>query len=368
MRKCQVAIIGGGPAGLTAAIECGKAGADTIMIDENARPGGQLFKQIHKFFGSREHYAGIRGVEIGRRLLEQVREANVEIWLESTVLGIFDGHRISVIRKINGKQKVTTIEAERILIATGGQENAINFDGWTLPGVMGAGCAQTMANVNLVIPGSRVLMIGSGNVGLMVSYQLIQAGAEVLGIVEAADHIGGYGVHAAKIKRAGVPFFLRHTVVKAEAGEDGTVARAFIGQVDERFNPILGTEQCIEADTICIAAGLRPITKLAAMSGAEMIFVPELGGWMPQHNEYMETSISGIYIAGDLAGVEEASTAMEEGRLAGVDIAYSLGMLTKEEAEQKHEMIRKRLEALRFGPFGERRLNAKKRIEAGGAK
>lgn len=368
MRRYQVAVIGGGPAGLAAAAECGKAGADTILIDENTRPGGQLFKQIHKFFGSKEHYAGIRGFDIGKQLLEQVKAANVEIWLESTVTGIFDTHRLFVVRSVAGKQKVYTVEAEKILIATGGQENALQFDGWTLPGVMGAGCAQTMANVNLVSPGKRILMVGSGNVGLMVSYQLMQAGAEILGIVDVMDHIGGYGVHAAKLRRAGIPFFLRHTIVRAKAGEDGTVSGAVISAVDEQFNPIPGTEKYLDADTVCIAAGLRPVTNLAQMCGAELIFVPELGGWMPRHDKNMRTTVENIYIAGDLAGVEEASTAMEEGRLAGVHIAYDLALLSEQEMEEKTFLIRERLDALRMGPFGERRFTAKKRIETGGGK
>ena len=171
----QVAIVGGGPAGLAAAIEAAHAGAKVLLIDENARPGGQLFKQIHKFFGSKAHNAGIRGVDIGQKLLQQTAEAGVEVWLSSTVIGLHEGNNLAVVRTIGEEKKICTVHAERILICTGGQENAINFEGWTLPGVMGAGCAQTMINVNRVLPGQRVLMIGSGNVGLIVSYQLMQA-------------------------------------------------------------------------------------------------------------------------------------------------------------------------------------------------
>ena len=142
----QVAIVGGGPAGLAAAIEAAHAGAKVLLIDENARPGGQLFKQIHKFFGSKAHNAGIRGVDIGQKLLQQTAEAGVEVWLSSTVIGLHEGNNLAVVRTIGEEKKICTVHAERILICTGGQENAINFEGWTLPGVMGAGCAQTMIN------------------------------------------------------------------------------------------------------------------------------------------------------------------------------------------------------------------------------
>ena len=365
----QVAIVGGGPAGLAAAIEAAHAGAKVLLIDENARPGGQLFKQIHKFFGSKAHNAGIRGVDIGQKLLQQTAEAGVEVWLSSTVIGLHEGNNLAVVRAIGEEKKICTVHAERILICTGGQENAINFEGWTLPGVMGAGCAQTMINVNRVLPGQRVLMIGSGNVGLIVSYQLMQAGANVVGIVEAAPKIGGYCVHAGKIRRAGVPFYLGHTIVRAEAADGGeAVTRAVIAQLDEKWKPIPGTEKSIDVDLVCIAAGLRPQAKLAQMYGVQQGFIPELGGWMPLHNEDMRTSVHDVYVAGDIAGVEEANTAMDEGRLAGVAIAQSLGCLDEAEAERRKDEIRQRLNALRLGPFGERRFLAKNRVVEEGAK
>ena len=188
--KKEVVIIGGGPAGLAAAIEAAKCGAQVLLIDENKRPGGQLFKQIHKFFGSKAHNAGIRGIDIGRQLLKETEECGVEVWLDSAVIGLFADKKVAVLR--NGT--TVTVEAEKILICTGGAENPLRFPGWTLPGVMGAGAAQTMINVNRVLPGKRVLMVGSGNVGVIVAYQLLQADANVVGIVEGMPKIGAYGV------------------------------------------------------------------------------------------------------------------------------------------------------------------------------
>lgn len=360
MAKREVIICGGGPAGLAASIELAKAGARVLLIDENRRPGGQLFKQIHKFFGSREHNAGVRGVDIGKQLLKEAEELGIEVWLNSAVIGVFDDKRVAVLR--DGETQI--VQGEAVLICTGGAENALNFEGWTLPGVMGAGAAQTMINVNRVLPGQKVLMIGSGNVGVIVTYQLLQAGAEVVGIVEAAPRIGAYGVHASKVRRAGVPFYLGHTIIRAEGDEK--VQRAVIAQLDN-WQPVPGTEKAFDVDVVCVAAGLRPTSDLAKMCGVKHIFVPELGGWMPQHNDEMETNVSGIYVAGDTAGVEEASTAMDEGRLAGVMMAYRLGHLTEAEMLDKKVMINERLGALRLGPFGERRMNAKKRIIEGRA-
>lgn len=363
MLKKEVVIIGGGPSGLAAAVEASRYGAKVLVVDENKRPGGQLFKQIHKFFGSKAHNAGIRGVDIGTKLLEETEKFDVEVWLDSAAIGVFEDSKVAITKNENGVKKTIIVKAEKVLIATGGAENAINFPGWTLPGVMGAGAAQTMINVNRVTPGEKVLMIGSGNVGLIVSYQLMQAGAEVVGIVEGMNRIGGYAVHAAKVKRAGVPFYLGHTIVEAKA-KDGEVCSAVIGEIDNKWNIIKGTEKEFEIDTICIAAGLRPLSELARMSDLKHSFIPGLGGWVPLHNENMESTIGGIYVAGDTAGVEEANTAMDEGRLAGVAIAESLGYLNSEEANKAKEEIRTRLESLRLGPFGERRFKAKQDIIA----
>ena len=210
-------------------------------------------------------------------------------------------------------------------------------------------------------------MVGSGNVGLIVSYQLMQAGADVVGIVEAAPKIGGYCVHAGKIRRAGVPVYLSHTVLHADTKEgEEEVSSAVIVELDEHFSPIAGTEKCIACDTICIATGLRPQIKLSTLLGVKNGFIPEMGGWMPIHDQNMETSVKGIFVAGDTAGVEEASTAMDEGRLAGVAMAHELGYLTEEEAKAGKAEIKERLKALRLGPFGERRQKAKDRIVAEG--
>lgn len=355
MMRREVVIIGAGPAGLAAAIEATRNGCKVLIIDENRTAGGQLFKQLHKFFGSKAHSAGIRGIDIGKELLKETEELGVEVWLNSAVIGVFSGKRVTVLRN----NITLTIEAERILMCTGGAENALRFPGWTLPGVMGAGAAQTMINVNRVLPGKKVLMVGSGNVGVIVAYQLLQAGAQVLGIVEGMPHIGAYGVHASKIKRAGVPIFVGHTIVEArgkEEVEEAVIARFENGKI------LRGTEMKVHVDTVCIAVGLRPLAELAHMTGAKQGFIPELGGYIPIHDDNMETSEKGIYVAGDTAGVEEASTAMDEGRLAAVSIAFSLGYLTESEALEKKSEIKDRLNALRQGPFGEKRMAAKNRI------
>jgi len=354
--KTDVAVIGAGPAGLAAAIEAASCGARVWVFDENLKPGGQLFKQIHRFFGSREHQAGIRGFQIGQKLLQETKENGVKVFLESVVWGYFPGNELG----IADKERLYTIKAKKIIVATGASENPLHFPGWTLPGVMGAGAAQTMMNLHRILPGRKIVMVGGGNVGLIVSYQLLQAGAEILALVEALPHLGGYQVHAAKIRRQGVPILTSHTVV--EATGKNSVEKVVIAPLTPDWKPDLSRKQTLPADLVCLAVGLRPEADLLSMANCEFTYLPNLGGFIPLHNENMETTNSDLLVAGDTAGVEEASSAMEEGRLAGICAAMSLGFLKSKEAKERKREIMNRLEALRKGPFGEDRQKAKEKI------
>ena len=196
----EILIIGAGPAGLSAAIEAAKAGAKVTVADEHDTIGGQLYKQIHKFFGAADNHAGMRGFEIARKLEQEAKELGVEFWLNTVAYGIFK-EGVGIVR--DGDNFI--VKAKKVIVAAGGIENTTAFPGSTLPGVMLSGAAQTMTNIHRVLPGKRMVVVGSGNVGLIVAYQMLQAGAEVLAVVERDDHIGGYGVHAEKIRTAGVP-------------------------------------------------------------------------------------------------------------------------------------------------------------------
>ena len=352
----EVAIVGGGPAGLAAAIEAGNCGAQVALIDENRRPGGQLFKQVHKFFGSHEHRAGVRGYVIGQQLLEDCQKAKVNVTLETVVWGIFYGNQLGLANQ-NGS---SVMKADQIIVAAGASENPLAFPGWTLPGVMGAGAVQTFMNVHRVLPGQNALMIGSGNVGLIVAYQLLQAGAKVHAIVEAAPQIGGYLVHAAKLRRYGVPILTSHTVAEVRGAD--SVEKAVVVSLDGNWQPIAGTEEEFSVDLVCIAVGLSPEADLCRMAGCQFTYIKELGGHVPVHSEKMETSVPGLYVAGDAAGTEEASTAMEEGRLAGLAAAEALGYISRSEFENRACVIRERLSSLRMGIFGEGRRKAKQKL------
>lgn len=342
----EVLVIGGGPAGLLAALSSASMGVRVLLCERDSLLGGQLVKQTHKFFGSEKEYAGQRGIYIANILREKAEnEPNIDIWTDAMVLGIYEDGVITVFHENKHKK----LRPQKTVIATGAAERFLAFPGNDLPGIYGAGAVQTLMNMAGVKPAEKVVMVGAGNIGLIVTYQLLQSGVEVAAVVEAAPRIGGFLVHASKIRRQGVPILTGHTVKEAHGKE--TLEGVTICSLDEHFNQIPGTEEDIACDTLCLAVGLNPLTELCWQAGCSMAYIPELSGHVPLTDENLETSVSGIYVAGDASGVEEASSAMVEGRLVGFALAEALGYNESKAARLKQEAIDE-LKVLRSGPAG----------------
>jgi len=350
-------VIGGGPAGLSAAITAANLGVDVFVVDENPKIGGQLIKQTHKFFGSKQNYANVRGIEIAKMLLRDLREADAKWTVNASAIGYYESkkHMLAVVQN---NSKLIEVRADEIVVSTGARENMLLFPNNDLPGIYGAGGVQTLMNVYGIKPGNDALIIGAGNVGLIVGYQLIQAGVNVKMVVEAMPKIGGYLVHAAKLRRLGVPILTHHTIKAAEG--KGHVEGATIVELDENWQPIEGTEEHIDVDLVCLAVGLTPSSEILFQAGCKQAYIPELGGLVAIHNEDLETTLKGMYVAGDVSGIEEASTAMMEGRITGANAAMKLGK-DRAKAEKVREESLKHLEGLRSSPFSERVLKGKKK-------
>ena len=348
MKHAEIVIIGGGPTGLCAAVSAAKSGSKVLIIDRNKILGGQLIKQTHMFFGSEKQYASTRGIDIPEILINELLKykENVEIKTDSTVVGMYEDGIITVLEKEDNYYK---IRPKSVIVATGAYEKFLSFPNNDLPGIYGAGAVQTLMNVYGVKPGNKVLMVGAGNIGLIVSYQLMQAGVEVKAIIDAAPKIGGYLVHASKIRRMGVPIMTSHTVKEAIGYE--FLQKVVICKVDEKFNYVEGTEISFDVDVMCISVGLTPLNELLAMRGCEMKYIPQLSGLVPVRNENYETSVENIFVAGDATGVEEASTAMVEGFLAGLCAAAKIGYKTDDFINRKNDYV-KQLNNLRSGPAG----------------
>ncbi|MHA1608581.1 MAG: FAD-dependent oxidoreductase [Candidatus Njordarchaeales archaeon] len=328
-------IIGGGPAGLSAALKAAEYGLRVILVEDHFKLGGQLVKQTHKFFGSKELFGGLRGFQIAETLAKKVMEnKNIRVLLETTAYGIFRDGWIG----LASKNKHYKVRAKTILFATGAYENYLAFPGNDLPGVMGAGGAQTIMNEYGVKPGNNALVVGAGNVGLIIAYQLLQAGVNVKAIVEIMPQIGGWAVHAAKVRRYGVPIYTQHTI-KRVWGEE-RVEGATIVKVNKKFQPIPGTEKDIECDLVLLAVGLTPDVSLLKQIGAKMAWVPELGGLVAYRTKYMETTIPGVFIAGDVKGIEEATVAMIEGQIAALSAVLRVKKNDQKAIEEREKLVR----------------------------
>ena len=299
-RNVPVLILGGGPAGMSAAIELAKSGASSLLVDDKEHLGGKLVLQTHRFFGSAEAvHAGTRGIDIATKLSDEVEQSDaIEVWNSSTALAVYSDSRVGILR--HGRDYVQVIP-EVLLVATGAREKSLLFRGNTLPGVFGAGAFQTLVNRDLIRTANRLFIIGGGNVGLIAGYHALQAGIDVVGLAEALPECGGYKVHRDKLSRMGVPIYTSHTVVSAN-GTDG-VESITIAEVDSRFQTIPGSERSFACDTILIAVGLDPV------------------------NEFLEKGKRfgmPTFAAGDAEQVAEASAAIFSGRIRGREIASTV--------------------------------------------
>ncbi|MBW2654760.1 MAG: FAD-dependent oxidoreductase [Deltaproteobacteria bacterium] len=308
----DVLIIGGGPAGLSAAIQLDDHQINTILVDDKDKLGGKLVLQTHKFFGSVEDsHAGMRGMDIGGMLAQKIEEStSINVWKNSTALYVFDDKKVGILK--DGVYKIVTPKV--ILNAAGAREKFLRFNGNSLPGVYGAGAFQTLVNRDLIKPTEKLFIIGGGNVGIIAGYHALQAGINVVGLCEALPECGGYKVHEDKLKRLGVPIYTSHSIVSANGKE--SVSSVTIAGIDKNFQVIEGTDKTFECDTILIAVGLESVSEFT--------------------EEARSAGIK-VFSAGDASEIAEASSAMFNGKIAGLKVVQHFKPDTKEIPESWYE-------------------------------
>lgn len=306
----DVLVIGAGPAGLSATKVLGENKIKVILVDDKSTIGGKLVLQTHKFFGSQEDvYAGTRGIDIAKILGDIVQQlATVDIWLNSVCLAVFSDGLVGILKD---NSKYVLIKPHHILVATGAREKMLVFPGNTLPGVYGAGAFQTLVNRDLVKVADKIFIVGGGNVGLIAGYHAIQAGMEVVGLIEALPHCGGYRVHEDKLRRLGVPIYTNHTIISANG--ENKVESITIGQIDKNFEIITGTEKTYECDTILIAVGLNPVDEF--------------------YHKAKEFRLK-VWVAGDAQEIAEASAAIFTSKIEALKILKKMGIEVKENIDE----------------------------------
>ncbi|EJR07135.1 TPA: NAD(P)/FAD-dependent oxidoreductase [Bacillus cereus] len=348
----DVIIIGAGPAGLSASISCARFGLKVLVIDEFMKPGGRLLGQLHQE-PTGEWW---NGIEESKRLHEEAESLSVHIRCGVSVYNLDKDENNWFVHT-----NIGTLEAPFVLLATGAAEYSIPLPGWTLPGVMSIGAAQVMTNVHRVQVGKKGIIIGANILSFAILSELQLAGIkvdhivlpekselsqkagepeEVLNSLLNAAHLAPsailrIGSHFMKydwIRKAGLTFYpnsgmkINGTPLhlrKAALEIIGTdqVEGVRIANIDSKGNVINGSEKIYEADFVCIAGGLYPLAELAAVAGCPFHYISELGGHVPLHSETMETPLPGLFVAGNITGIESGKIAMAQGTVAGLSIA-----------------------------------------------
>ena len=318
MRTCDVVIIGGGPAGLAAAVSAKENGIDDVLILERDKElGGILNQCIHNGFGLHTFKEELTGPEYAARFIEKVKALEVPYKLNTMVLDINNEKTVTAMNKEEG---VFQIQAKTIILAMGCRERsrgALNIPGYRPAGVFSAGTAQRLVNMEGFMPGKEVVILGSGDIGLIMARRMTLEGAKVKVVAELMPYSGGLKRNIVQcLEDFGIPLKLSHTVVDIKGKE--RVEGITLAQVDSNNKPIPGTEEFYSCDTLLLSVGLIPENELSR--GMGVTISPITSG--PVVNEGLETNIEGVFACGNVLHVHDlVDFVSEEARTAGRNAA-----------------------------------------------
>lgn len=301
MKYYDIVIIGGGPAGLAAALEAKKSGSESILILERDRElGGILNQCIHNGFGLHTFKEELTGPEYAARFIEKVQEEQIEYLLNTMVMDISSN---KVITAMNREEGLFEIQAKAVILAMGCRERsrgALNIPGYRPAGIFSAGTAQRLVNMEGYLPGREVVILGSGDIGLIMARRMTLEGAKVKVVAELLPYSGGLKRNIVQcLDDYGIPLKLSHTVIDIQGKE--RVTGITLARVDENRRPIPGTEEFYSCDTLLLSCGLIPENELSRGMGVDMS--PITSG--PVVNESLETSIPGVFACGNVLHVHD---------------------------------------------------------------
>mgnify|MGYP002773853717 FL=1 len=318
MTKKDIVIIGGGPAGLAAALAAKTEGAESILILERDKElGGILNQCIHNGFGLHTFQEELTGPEYAARFIQRVEEQKIEYRLNTMVMDISPE---KVVTAMNREDGMYQIQAKSVILAMGCRERprgALNIPGYRPAGIYSAGTAQRLVNREGFMPGKKVVILGSGDIGLIMARRMTLEGAEVKVVAELMPYSGGLKRNIVQcLDDFGIPLKLSHTVVDIKGKE--RVEGITLAQVDENRRPIPGTEEFYECDTLLLSVGLIPENELSGQAGVELSSVTS----GPVVNESLETNVEGIFACGNVLHVHDlVDFVSEEAANAGKNAA-----------------------------------------------
>lgn len=328
MKSYDIVIIGGGPAGLAAAVSAKESGIDSILILERDKElGGILNQCIHNGFGLHTFKEELTGPEYAQRFITQVEDLKIEYCLHTMVMDISPQ---KVVTAMNREEGMFEIQAKAVILAMGCRERsrgALNIPGYRPAGIYSAGTAQRLVNMEGLMPGREVVILGSGDIGLIMARRMTFEGAKVKVVAELMPYSGGLKRNIVQcLDDYGIPLKLSHTVVDIKGKK--RVEGVTLAEVDEKGRPIPGTEEFYSCDTLLLSVGLIPENELSGDMGVEMS--PVTSG--PIVNESLETNIEGVFACGNVLHVHDlVDFVSEEAAAAGKNAAaYVKGTRTEE--------------------------------------
>ncbi|MBQ1472567.1 MAG: FAD-dependent oxidoreductase [Lachnospiraceae bacterium] len=301
MQSYDIVVIGGGPAGLAAAAEAKRSGIDSILILERDHElGGILNQCIHNGFGLHTFKEELTGPEYAKRFMDQVFELGIEYKLNTMVMDITDSKVVTAMNKTDG---MFQIQAKAVILAMGCRERprgALNIPGYRPAGIFSAGTAQRLVNIEGYLPGREVVILGSGDIGLIMARRMTLEGAKVKVVAELMPYSGGLKRNIVQcLDDYGIPLKLSHTVVDIEGKE--RVTGITIAEVGPDMKPIPGTEEHYSCDTLLLSVGLLPENELSKTAGVELSTITS----GPVVNDALETSVEGIFACGNVLHVHD---------------------------------------------------------------
>jgi thioredoxin reductase len=331
--KADTLVIGGGIAGMVAAYKIASQNHTVIILDRKNELGGQMIYQTQIIDDMPKPFEGMRGFEIVGKLKSMLRQLSVSILLQTELVGVFADGSIGF---FDGK-KIDHVYAESIVIATGAAEQAVIFPGWTLPGILTVGAAQTLINHERIYPGRNCVIIGSGNMALVIAQQLQAVGIQVEGVVEQSGIISAKDTAIINaFLNSGIKLYL-NTEVRNVEGENGKVRWLELYMPDH-------TLKRIETDFICTDGGIQPIVEAFSVLNCKLDHVESLGGMIPSYDFDFQTTARGVFAAGQAAGVTIHAGIFLTGILAGIGALRFLrasNMVCESEKRLYHHTLKK---------------------------